>query len=94
MIFSRRLGTDHSAGVVGDDQVGLDVVVLEVGIAQSTVAGLHLVVVAQAAQRLLRDVHAAAQRTKRISTIVPCQQLREGGGEGRGTHPATPPLSM
>lgn len=62
-MLSEFCSTDHAAGVVGHDEVGLDVVVLQIGVAQASVARLHLVVIAQAAQSLLGDMDASVEQT-------------------------------
>lgn len=51
--------TDHSAGVIRYDEVGLDVVVLDVSVPQPSVPRLHFVVIAEASQRLAGNVDAA-----------------------------------
>lgn len=48
--------THHAAGIVGYDQIGINVVILQVRIALSPVSWLHLVVIAEALQCLLGDV--------------------------------------
>lgn len=61
--------TDHAAGVVGHDEEGLDVVVLQVGIALAAVAGLHLVVIAQASQGLLGDVNSSVIQKYHVNEL-------------------------
>lgn len=60
--------SDHSAGVIRHNEKGLDVVVLEVRVALLAVARLHLVLVAEAIERVSRDVHAAATHTHHIQS--------------------------
>lgn len=52
--------TNHSAGVVRYDEKCLDAPLLDERAAKVSVAGFHLVLVAEPFQRILSDVHAPA----------------------------------
>lgn len=92
----------HSAGIVGHDEIGLDVVVFEVGVALSTVTRLHLVVFTEALKCLLRDVHPSKNLQLCLMDSLSVQTLVFTKVHSYFvvdiqfsiTHPATPPLSI